>query len=455
VPGSVDNTVPDVDVGPYASGKPNTSDQPDDAHGDVVSAERRGTATIGVMLGGGLALRFLSQVAFARWMGVTEYGRYALGVSVAQVANITADGGLGRAGIKFIPTYVRDKDTAALNGFCRFSVLFTFVASITILCVGIGIFALFGGVSSNVGTPVIIGLGVSLALALGNLLFEFARGAKRLTQAFASLFFLTTGILILIAVLIYLIYGTVTSTELIIATGAGYFVSFLYLGVVVVHTLHLRLSPRSYDIRRWISVSLPLLTITGLFTLLSQLGVITLGAFGLPAMAGKYAMAVRIAAVTGLASVTVNGRTSPAIVSLHADGRHDELRDLLIGARRWAFWPALAAAIVVGVLAEPVLRLLGPAFASAHTALLILLAAEVLNAFVGPLESYLSLTGYHRQTARALICCTILALSVMIALIPSAGATGAAIGYLAYILAWNFWLLITTRRFIGLPWLPT
>jgi O-antigen/teichoic acid export membrane protein len=424
------------------------------ARGGVVAAEKRGTVKIAAMQGVGLALRFLSQVAFARWAGITEYGRYSLGVSVAQVANITADGGLGRASIKFIPSYTTEKDLAARNGFCSFAVFFTIIASITIFCVGLGVFALFGGADSNVGVPVVVGLGTAPALALGNLLFEFARGARRVTPAFAALLLLAPGVLLAIGASFYLIRGTVTSTELIVATGVGYLALFLYLGLIVVRTLNIRLSPRAYDIRQWISVSLPLLTITGLFTLLAQMGVITLGAFGLPAMAGKYAMAVRLAAVVGLVSITINGRTSPAIVSLHTNGDADELRDLLVGARRWTFWPALGLALIVGALAEPVLHILGPAFVSARTALLILLAAEVVNAFVGPLESYLSLTGQHRETARALMFCTIIALAVMVVLVPSLGATGAALGYVAYILPWNFWLLITTRRSVGLRWLP-
>jgi O-antigen/teichoic acid export membrane protein len=393
------------------------------------------------------------QIAFARWGGAKGYGAYSMGLSAAQLANIVEDGGLGRGAIRFLPGYRTNGDQAHVNGYVLFAVTFTVLFGAALSSIAAVLLFAFDTPSSE-RTALMVGFATSVPLALSNLGYELGRGARQVTRSYISLLVIVPSVSFVAAAAMHIAGVKMTGTALLLASAVGFCASASYSLAVVARSLKVRPQPTARNIRRWFRVSVPLLTVTGLFTALPMIGILLVGFIRGAEEAGYYAAAYRAAQFVGLAFTAVDGRTSPAISTLHTNRRKTELRQLIMRTRRWTFWPSLIISVVAGLASGLILSMLGPEFTSARDAFLLLLVAQVITGFSGALGSYFSYTGQHRRVARVTIACTLFGVVVSTVCIPLFGATGAALGYIAFVLSWNAYLVAWGRRELALRWLP-
>jgi O-antigen/teichoic acid export membrane protein len=111
----------------------------------------------------------------------------------------------------------------------------------------------------------------------------------------------------------------------------------------------------------------------------------------------------------------------------------------------WITLPSAAVCAALAVFAGPVLGLFGPEFAVAETALLILLAGEIVNVGTGSVLVLLNVTGHERLAARV---CGATALANVALTVAGAwwfGLLGAAAATAATVILRNVWLLALVR----------
>jgi len=146
----------------------------------------------------------------------------------------------------------------------------------------------------------------------------------------------------------------------------------------------------------------------------------------------------------------VNAAAAPRFASLWAHAEVERLQRLLSRLAGLIFWPSLAVAAGLALLATPLLSLFGVGFAAARPALLVLLVGQLVNAATGSVGYLLTLTGHHREATRALgfsaLACVVLAAVGTAAL----GLTGAALGSTLGFALWNVALHRIVVRRLGM-----
>lgn len=168
-----------------------------------------------------------------------------------------------------------------------------------------------------------------------------------------------------------------------------------------------------------------------------------LGGLGTHAEVGSYALAARLAALVTLPlTVTTYAMAREAAV-LHAAGDTSLLQHQVTNASRLAAATAAVIAAAVLLVSPVVQPLLGRSFDHVTVPLLILVGGQLVNVVIGPVATLLLMTGHERDVRNTILVATAINAGLTVALVPSLGGLGAAIGA-AVSLAW--WNLVLRRR---------
>jgi O-antigen/teichoic acid export membrane protein len=135
-----------------------------------------------------------------------------------------------------------------------------------------------------------------------------------------------------------------------------------------------------YAARGWPLIALPILAIGAAEALLNRTGVLLLGSAGHTADAGIYGLAFNIAFLAALPRTAVNTLFAPTISHLFARKDRAALQSLIAISASWTLVGAAGIALVLAVLAGPLLNWFGPGYAAGVPALRILLVGQALAA---------------------------------------------------------------------------
>ncbi len=182
----------------------------------------------------------------------------------------------------------------------------------------------------------------------------------------------------------------------------------------------------------------------------AQLGLVMLGLLEGAREAGLFAAATQ--ATVGFVLVwNAAGRPlMPPVARLHETGGHARLRSELTRATRWVAAATAAGALVVVLLAGPLLSLFGAAFTEAADVLILLAVGHVVNATWAFNGTVLTATGHVGAAARGATVAIVVNAVLLAALIPLAGLEGAAIAWLASVAVRNALNSRAARRELGL-----
>lgn len=169
-----------------------------------------------------------------------------------------------------------------------------------------------------------------------------------------------------------------------------------------------------------------------LFMFTVEAGYLILNAFGEEGDVSLFAATLRLALLVQL-PLTVLVGVAPPLVAKHyeRDGDNTGLSDSLQIFSAAAAIPMLGAVAILAVGRGFILNLAfgGDRFAAAGTAVLVVCGAQAINALFGPSQSVLMMTGREREALATTVLAAVCGLGVSLALVPSLGVTGAAIGY--------------------------
>jgi O-antigen/teichoic acid export membrane protein len=188
-----------------------------------------------------------------------------------------------------------------------------------------------------------------------------------------------------------------------------------------------------------------------------------LSAFRSPSVVGLYEGPVRAHNLVQQTHGTLTIPVVPAATRFLAEGDVQRTRDLLVRGTRYTLAAVVPLTIVFMVLARPILIVwLGPRFATAATAMTLLVGYWLVNANTGVAGAMLVAAGKVRHLTKYAAAVAALNLALSLALTPRFGLNGVVLGTtLSYLLGFPFFFTLALSTFgVGLSyfareaWLP-
>lgn len=401
-------------------------------------------------------LAYCSQLVIARMVGAQNFGVYAYVTATMIVLAYFSALGFDVALLRFVPAYEVQHRWDLLRGVISYAQRRATAVGIVVMLIGIAIIAVRGSrMSSELRDAFFVGLMLVPVWALLSIRCSAVRAFGGVVWAIAPDRLVREGMVISFVAVATLGLGlrldaAQVVTAMLVSSGVSLTLTSLAMQ---------RLRPRAadnvvpaYDAAAWRQVALPLLIIGATETLMNRSGVLLLGWFGHIKEAGIYSLAFNIAFVVALPRTALNTLFAPAVSSLFARKDRATLETLVASAASWALVAAAGIALVLAIVAAPLLKLLGPGFEDGVTALRILLLGQMLAASAGSQLYVMTMTGYERYAAAMLVACAIGNAIASAVLIRFFGLTGAAIATSLSLVIWNVAMaLFLWRRMQLLP----
>jgi O-antigen/teichoic acid export membrane protein len=200
--------------------------------------------------------------------------------------------------------------------------------------------------------------------------------------------------------------------------------------------------------------ALNLMAIPVLMYLITWSGTFVLGVFSGPEEIAYFSAAARTALIVSFFLQVVNGVTMPEFATHHARGDRDRIERLAV--RSALILTAAVAPVTVLFLLFPdrVMSLYGPEFAGAGALLRILALGQFVNVVTGSVGVILLMTGRESSQRNVLLLAAMLSVTLNLTLVPTFGATGAAVATAVVVAGQNLLLAWMVFRHLGIRTVP-
>ena len=374
-------------------------------------------------------IAFVSQVLLARWMGSFEYGIFVLvWVTMVIVGNLSCLG-FHTSIIRFIPEYREKGELAELRGIMLASRLFVLAASTVFAALGAAlVWAIAPTIESYYVLPFLIGIVCMPMIALSDVLQGISRANSWAFTALSPTY-LVRPVLILacMGAALLLGYEPNARTALVAAVIATYATTIWQLATVTARAdARVESGPKTFLLREWVVVSLPIFLVESFFFLLTNADVLMVGFYLTPHDVAIYYATVKTLALVHFVYFAVKA----GVAQRYAQFTHGETGKLDAFAREtvaWTFWPSLVMALVVLAIGKPMLALFGEGFDEGYPFLFLLVVGVVARASVGPAESLLTMSGNQNVCAAVYAMTLAINIGLNVVLIPTLGLWGAAV----------------------------
>jgi O-antigen/teichoic acid export membrane protein len=372
-----------------------------------------------------VGLTYCSQLLIARIVGIDTYGIYAYVFAWMAVLGYLSTLGFDVALLRFVPAYEAQQAWNLVSGVIQFSQRSAAVVGVLVVLVGICI-------------TLLLWIRCSIVRAFGGVVWAVA--PDRLVR---------DGMLIgLVALGAIWLRWHINAPQLMLATLVS---SAVGLGLVSLAMRRLRPpcaadATPAYAAATWRGVALPLVLIGATEALMNRTGVLLLGWLGDTNGAGVYSLVFNIAFVVALPRTAVNTLFAPTISSLFARNDWITLQVLVARAAAWTLSAGGLIALVLAILAEPLLAWFGPGFEDGVLALRVLLLGQVIVSSAGSQLYVMTMTGRERSAVKLLVASAGANVVGCVVLINLLGLTGAAISTTATLIGWNLAMAVFIWR---------
>ena len=414
--------------------------------------KRGGVAAFGIfVIGAGLT--YCSQLLIARLVGADTFGVYTYVFAWMVVLAYFSALGFDVALLRFVPAYRAERAYALLKGVIQYAERRAMAVSAGVIALGTLVVLLAPGMSSALRSTFLVGFFLVPVWALLWIRSSAVRAFGGVVSALAPDRMVRDGMLLAIVAVASFAFGAKLDAPWVMtATLAGSTV-----GLVLSSLAKHRLRPRVldtlsavYSAAIWRRTALPLVIIAGAESLLNRTGVLLLGWSGHTTDAGIYGLAFNIAFLAALPRTAVNTLFAPTISHLFARKDQAMLQVLVSTSALWTLCGAAAIALVLSVLADPLLSWFGPGYEAGVPALRILLIGQVFAASLGSQLHVMNMTGHERSAAVLLIISTVVNALVSMIMVHQFGLTGAAIATTGALILWNAGMAIFIWRHLEL-----
>ncbi len=399
------------------------------------------------------AIAFLSQIIQARIMGEFEYGIFVfVWVLTILIGNLCCLG-FHSVVVRFLPQYRTEGAHGSLFGMALTARVFSMLLATAVALVGFGVLYFFGTiVQSYYLTPIFLALVILPMIALGDVLDGTARANSWPFVALTPTFIIRpTLILVFMILLVKMGYAPSAVTATIAALAATYVTSIgQWLAVSSSMEKRYPAALRSYDLKAWLRVALPIFFVEGFGYLLTNSDVVIVGLYLKPDDVGIYFAAAKTMALMQFVFFSVKAAAAPRFSSLVATGDRLGLARFAGEMARWGFWPSLGVGILMLLAGNLLLSLFGPGFTAGYPLMTILFLGYLAKASVGPGEVLLTMAGRQQLCAWLYAVVLVSNLGLNMFLIPLYGLTGAALAAAGAMMIEALLLHITVRKALGI-----
>jgi O-antigen/teichoic acid export membrane protein len=390
--------------------------------------------------GGGIAfagnlidkgLRFPLEILLARVLGVGDYGSYSLGYGLAIIGSELSMLGLPSAVVRFGALYRGVGDTKRVKGTLSSAFLISIMSSVA---AGGLLFAFSRSISEMFDMPKLTGVLRIFACAFPfyviTLMAGHAAGAFQAVKSQTAVtnlcrplanVVIVSGVFLLGFRLLGAVYGFLISSVVSALFG-------LYLLHRIFPDIVSEIKP-SYEVRRLLRFSLPVLFVGFSYALLAQTDRIMLGYFKASADLGVYSAAANISQQAGLITYSFSYIFCPIISDLYNRNEFKDFERLYKTVTRWIVSLNVVILLLLILFARQIMGVFGSDFTSGWLVLVVLAAVHLLGYCAGG-----ALVGYvlrmsGKQDIEMINTAVMLVLNVVLNfwLIPIYGILGAAI----------------------------
>ena len=403
-------------------------------------------------------LAYLLQVILARALGAEEYGVFAYAWAWVTIAGFGCTFGFSQIGVRFLAEYSEQGDHARALGFLRTSMALVGIGALALAIAGSAYINTHpDAFGANYTVPMLLMLATMPLFAIGDLAEGYARSHGWSILALAPPYLLRQGLLLAAIPAVHGLGITPTATVAMTAALLATLVAALVQLHVTLHRLLATLPATTepiYALRTWASAAWPVFLADVAHVLRQNVDIIVLAMFVEPGQLALYFAATRVASLLGLIEFAVGAAAAHRFARLGKESGVNELRRLARQSANLTFWPTLAAAGVLALIATPVLSMFGDHYVGAAPLVQIMAIGFVLRASIGPAEEFLMMRGH----SRAVMLAQFLGLETTALLcwraVPDYGATGAALGVLGALSVTTLALAICCGRLTGVVPLP-
>ena len=443
-------------AGDAPSGTPEVAatDAIGDSRGDTyVARVARGAGISTAGQGIGRVLGYLTQVMIARLFGPAAFGFYSLGVAAVNGAQILARFGMENGVVRYVAHHQAREDDSRVRGTIIQAIGVTLVLSLVLSAVmffGAG-FAAEWYYSKPFMETVLRAFAVTLPFFTFMMMVLWAtQGFQTVTYASYVQQMIRPALFLALVPVFYLLGAG------IVGVIAAYGASMLLGSIVAVYYLRKLFPPlfdnkvpARFETKELFAVSVPMSVTTGAQYLNTWSAVWVMGAFAAAGPVGIFTAAARTATLSTIVRFAFSGIFSPIISSFYARGELEDLGRLYKDVSRWIFTGAFALFLPILLLSREILAIFGPDFTAGWTALIIVSAAQLYSSSVGPTPRMLAMTGNQNVAMIATATAAIVGVAVSLALVPTLGMLGAALGMASAITTENTATMLAVKRRLG------
>ncbi|HXI08632.1 MAG: oligosaccharide flippase family protein [Bradyrhizobium sp.] len=414
---------------------------------------KRLAATIFIIRVVSAVMAYGAQILLARWMGTSDYGVYVYVWTWVLLLGSMMDFGISASAQKLIPEYRTRGEHALLRGFLSGSRWLTFAVSSLIALLLAGLVKLLSP-AIDVATiaPLYIGCATLPAFVVANTQDGIARSHDWMRLGLMPQFIVRQTLIIGLTAGAFVLGLDLGATAAMLASFAAVWLAMLGQMVVLNRRLAAHVEPgaKSYDVRGWLAVSLPILLVEGFYLLLSYTDVLVLQQFRSSEEVGIYFAVVKTLALVSFIHYAMSATTAHRFAEYNAQGDKQRLAAYVTHAIQWTFWPSLAATLALLAFGKPLLWLFGPQFVVGYDIMFIAAIGLVVRAAIGPVERLLNMLGHQHICALAYALAFAMNLALCVALVPRFGGHGAAAATTISLAFETVLLFVIVRRRLGL-----
>src|ERR1700743_545957 len=393
------------------------------------SVTKRLAGTIFIIRVVSAAMAYLSQILLARWMGGSDYGVYVYVWTWVLLLGSMMDFGISASAQKIIPEYRTRGEHALLRGFLSGSRWLTFAVSAAVSLGLAGLVKLLSPwIAASEVVPLSIGCATLPPFVVANTQDGIARSHDWMRLGLMPPFIVRHGRITGSTAGVLVLGLHLGATAAMAASAAAVWIAMIGQMIVLNRRLagHMEPGPKTYDVRVWLTISLPILLVESFYLLLSYTDVLVLQQFRSSEEVGVYFAVVKTLALVSFIHYAMSATTAHRFAEYNALGDKARLSAYVAHAINWTFWPSLAATLVLLALGKPLLWLFGPQFVVAYDIMFVAAVGLVVRAAIGPVERLLNMLGHQHICALAYALAFVMNVVLCVALVPRFGGHGAA-----------------------------
>lgn len=377
-----------------------------------------------------LVLGFVNTVILARFLGADGLGEVLLALSILSIAAQIGSFGMDGAMMRFVPSYLEKRQNAELKGVVFFSIKFCFLISVflgavillTSRFIAVNIFHTSGLLKL---IPLLV-LAIP-ANAINVVVMGVLKGYKDTLRGLIPQL-LVSPFLKIVIFLLFLLDSPIplyAIAAIIIAEVVAMVVSLRFLFRKLGKTKHVYLKAEG---RKVLGVASTMIFTGFSAFLFTNADIWVVGMFMSTEDVGIYGVVAKLVTLIAFSLGTFAAIIPPIIAAVHTSGDRVEMKRVVSESTRWILSMAVPIILLLTIEGKLILGLAyGEEFAKGFTALVILVAGQLINAGSGLVGYFLLMTGEHKAYMRITIFWGCVNIILDIILIPYLGIIGAAL----------------------------